>query len=150
MSPNKYTGPWAPGMLTTDGQRIVVVDVAWIVAVRYDWIRQGGTGYDRWCIDSELGRGMRPDFGDGATVGALAGVVREMYGDPNAHATWDGDLWHVNARIDLDADAAFDGVAVADTEALAWLAAYHAHPSVASSASPPVRGDATDLGVDRG
>lgn len=135
----RYTGPWEPGMLITDGQRIVVVDGAWVVAVRYDWIRQGGTGYDRWCIDSELGRGMRPDFGDGATVGALAEAVREMYDDPYAHTApvEDHDRRRWICRVLPPGDKPLHLRLTdfyADTEALAWLAAYHAHPSVAGVA----------------
>jgi len=66
-----------------------------------------------------------------AILGACLGALRELYNDPCAHLSFDGERWHVLARIDLQADPVFDGVGSGDDEFNALQAAWDAHPSLA-------------------
>lgn len=116
--------PWRPGMLVGIRGRRRRFRIAGRRQT-FMFLVNEELGVGTWELRADL---RNPDLTDPATIGALAGAVREAWGDTNAYATWDGDQWHVHARINPDVAASFDGVGDGDTEAAAWLAAWNARP----------------------
>ena len=163
MSPNKYTGPWAPGMRDIDGGypfgASLVVSVGahglpdrWVLLSEPETIR-----YTNTREESEYAwKGCSPDWSDGATVGALSGVVRSLYNEPRLSAIYidwtplsDDKGWTLGwyefhsgcgALVFVTCLGRMDP---APTEPAAWLAAYHAHRDAAGTT-------ANDIEVIRG
>ena len=163
MSPNKYTGPWAPGMRDIDGGypfgASLVVSVGahglpdrWVLLSEPETIR-----YTNTREESEYAwKGCSPDWADPATVGALSGVVRSLYNEPRLSAIYidwtplsDDKGWTLGwyefhsgcgALVFVTCLGRMDP---APTEPAAWLAAYHAHRDAAGTT-------ANDIEVLRG
>lgn len=172
MSTDYKDFPWRPGMLyrEADGSTVRLVNVPALPeypkSALGDGMAPGVATHDDglcWYIfDGGVEGG--PDLTDPATIGALAGVVRELYGEPLMHVAPSGGAWLTYRTVEDDVRGERQDVLLTDgswydteewdndhppirgaTEPAAWLAAHHAHPSAASPASPPVRGDAADL-----
>jgi hypothetical protein len=67
---------WMPGMLTTDGLRILEGGTDYVIGHRFGETRRGGGWFDGEST------GLLPDFSDPATLGCLLALVREAWGDP--------------------------------------------------------------------
>lgn len=164
MSPNKYTGPWAPGMRDIDGGypfgASLVVTVGahglpdrWVLLSEPETIR-----YTNTREESEYAwKGCSPDWADPATVGALSGVVRSLYNEPRLDTVWidwTGLGGHAGFCLGWYAFSSTAGTVTFETcvgggavqhptREGAWLAAYHAHRDAAGTT-------ANDIEVIRG
>lgn len=159
MSPNTYTGPWAPGMRDIDGGypfgASLVVSVGahglpdrWVLLSEPETIR-----YTNTREESEYAwEGCSPDWTDPATVGALSGVVRSLYNEPRLSAIYidwtplsDDKGWTLGwyefhsgcgALVFVTCLGRMDP---APTEPAAWLAAYHAHRDAAGTTANDIK-----------
>lgn len=88
---------WLPGMITTEGERVVYVETAANgVPLPGAWTIRAN-GRDRVSVFGPADR--LPDLADPATIGCLLRLVREAWDDRGLHVVplwWgDGHMWHV-------------------------------------------------------
>lgn len=124
----RLPGCWRPGMRDDSHPRSRVVDV-WPNGYPRRWVNEGEDG-DRYTLGGNEARecwaDCAPDLTDPATRGCLAEWAREVYGDPNLHAT--PTIGRTGWRIACGRGTTVTGrngiyVEAADTEGDAWAAA---------------------------
>jgi len=113
---------WMPGMLTTQGERVVCANSEywgarlWVSLLGSD--SAGGVFVRSFCDSSGS---CLPDLSDPATLGCMFALVREASGDSKTCARPDleDDVWYVVTR---------SGLAFAASEAEALVAALESAP----------------------
>lgn len=111
---------WMPGMRTADAMRVIHDET--LFPGRPCAIREGS-----W-IDTAPPRPLRdalPDLTDGATLGCLLQIVRDAYGDPEAHLVLGGGGWVLMSGESRVANVVYSKKA-SNTESEALVAALEA------------------------
>ena len=113
---------WMPGIRLECGDILLWSD-------DHHWHCAGGQNWTRWRHEriGQADRGSLPDLTDPGTLGCLLALVREAWGDPDAHPALGAAGWVLMSGESRVADVVYPSPA-GRTEAEALVAALEAAP----------------------
>jgi len=117
---------WLPGMLTTDGLRILEGGTHYVIGYKFGETRRGGGLFDGEST------GLLPDLTDPATLGCVLALVREAFPTAPAttsrHSSWEMSRGHYYFWIVSFCTGKKWDQSSGQTEAAALVAALEAAP----------------------